>query len=56
MCGFLLWSQWALGAFAALTGVVGMLFAPRLYSRMVRQRREKIAPEILRLTEELSQK
>ena len=33
-----------------------MLFAPQLYSRLVKQRREKIAPEILRLTDELSQK
>ena len=56
MCCFLVWSQWILGAAACLVGVVGMLFAPRLYSRMVKQRREKIAPEILRLSEELSQK
>lgn len=56
MCCFLVWSQWLLGAAACLAGVVGMLFAPRLYARMVKQRREKIAPEILRLTEELSQK
>lgn len=56
MCCFLVWSQWALGAIACLAGVIGMLFAPRLFSRMVQERREKIAPEILRLTEELSQK
>ena len=56
MCCFLVWSQWALGAIVCLAGVVGMLFAPRLFSRMVKDRREKIAPEILRLAEELSQK
>ena len=56
MCCFLLWSQWLLGAISCLVGVVGMLFAPQLYSRLVKQRREKIAPEILRLTDELSQK
>ena len=49
MCCFLVWNQW-------IAGAVGMLFAPRLYSRMVRARREKIAPEILRLADELSRK
>ncbi|MBQ9685892.1 MAG: monovalent cation/H(+) antiporter subunit G [Oscillospiraceae bacterium] len=56
MCCFLVWSQWALGGVACLIGVVGMLFAPKLYTRMVKKQREKIAPEILRLTDELSQK
>ena len=56
MCCFLVWSHWVPGAIACLAGVVGMLFAPRLYSRMVKQRRERIAPEILRLTEELSRR
>ena len=56
MCCFLVWSQWAPGALACLIGVVGMLFAPMLYNCMVKKQREKIAPEILRLTEELSQK
>ena len=56
MCCFLVWSRWVLGAIACLAGVVGMLFAPRLYAQMVKQRREKLAPVILRLTEELSQK
>ena len=56
MCCFLVWSQWALGVVACLVGVVGMLFAPKLYTHLVKKRREKIAPEILRLTDELSQK
>ena len=37
-------------------GVVGMLVAPWLYRRLVEKRKAEIAPEILRLTEELSQK
>jgi hypothetical protein len=37
-------------------GVIGMLIAPWLYRKLVEKRRQKIAPEILRLTEELSQK
>lgn len=56
MCCFLVWSQWALGAIACLAGVVGMLAAPWLYRKMLEKRREQIAPEILRLTDELSQK
>ena len=56
MCCFLVWNQWLLGSVACLVGALGMLFAPQLYNRMVKHRREKIAPEILRLTDELSQK
>ena len=56
MCCFLLWSKWVLGALLCVVGAVGMLIAPWLYRKMVEKRRQKIAPEILRLTEELSQK
>ena len=45
-----------MGGVACLVGVVGMLFTPKLYTRMVKKHREKIAPEILRLTDELSWK
>lgn len=55
MCCFLVWKRWALGAFLCVAGVFGMLFAPVLYRRLVEKRRQQIAPEILRLTEELSQ-
>ena len=56
MCCFLVWSLWVLGAILCVIGVVGMLAAPLLYRRLVEKRRQEIAPEILRLTEELSQK
>ena len=56
MCCFLVWRIWALGALLCVTGVIGMLAAPVLYRRLVEKRRQQIAPEILRLTEELSQK
>ncbi len=55
MCCFLVWRIWALGALLCMLGVIGMLFAPVLYRRLVEKRRQQIAPEILRLTEELSQ-
>ena len=56
MCCFLVWRLWALGALLCVVGVIGMLAAPVLYHRLVEKRRQRIAPEILRLTEELSQK
>lgn len=56
MCCFLVWSLWLPGALACVLGVVWMLLAPGLYRRLVEKRKAKIAPEILRLTEELSQK
>ena len=56
MCCFLVWRIWALGALLCVAAVIGMLAAPVLYRRLVEKRRQQIAPEILRLTEELSQK
>ena len=56
MCCFLVWKLWVLGALFCVVGVVGMLVAPVLYDRLVEKRLQQIAPEILRLTEELSQK
>ena len=56
MCCFLVWRIWALGALLCVVGVIGMLVAPVIFRRLVEKRRQQIAPEILRLTEELSQK
>ena len=56
MCCFLVWYRWVLGALLCVLGAAGMLVAPWLYRRLLEKRRQKIAPEILRLTEELSQK
>ena len=56
MCCFLVWSLWVLGALLCVVGVIGMLVAPWLYRKLVEKRKAEIAPEILRLTEELSQK
>ena len=43
-------------ALLCMIGVVGMLVAPWLYRKLVEKRKAEIAPEILRLTGELSQK
>ena len=56
MCCFLVWNRFALGALVCVVGVVGMLAAPWLYRSLVEMRKQQIAPEILRLTEELSRK
>ena len=56
MCCFLVWSLWVLGALLCVIGVAGMMVAPWLYRKLVEKRKAAIAPEILRLTEELSQK
>ena len=56
MCCFLVWNRFILGALICMIGVSGMLTAPWLYRRLVEKRKQQIAPEILRLTEELSQK
>lgn len=56
MCCFLVWSKIVLGALLCVAGVIGMLVAPWLYRRLVEKRKAEITPEILRLTEELSQK
>ena len=48
--------MWVLGALLCVIGVAGMMVAPWLYRKLVEKRKAEIAPEILRLTEELSQK
>ena len=42
-----------LGIIIGLIGIVGVALAYPIYNRIVKKEREKIAPEILRLTEEL---
>ena len=56
MCCFLVWGKIVPGALLCVVGVIGMLVAPWLYRRLVEKRKAEITPEILRLTEELSQK
>ena len=54
MCCFLVWDgQIIPGVICGVVGVIGMLVAPLLCSRITKKRREKLAPEILRLSEEL---
>jgi len=47
----LVWGQMALGILVGLAGLAGMVSAFPLYQKVLRQEREKIAPEIIRLSE-----
>lgn len=49
-------NQFVFGIIIGVIGIVGMICALPLCNFITKKRREKIAPEILRLTEELSQK
>ncbi len=44
------------GILIGIVGMVGVILAYPLYQSIVRKERKKIAPQILKLTEELSQK
>jgi hypothetical protein len=57
MCCTMVWAdKWFIpGIGIGVIGLCGLGAAYPLYQAMTKKRREKIAPEILRLTEELSQ-
>jgi hypothetical protein len=58
MCCTMVWGDTLFlpGVFIGVLGLCGVCAAFPLYNRITRKRREKLAPEILRLTEELGQK
>lgn len=53
MCCCLVWNLFFLGVIVGLIGLVGVSLAYPAYSYVTKKEREKIAPQILRLTEEL---
>jgi uncharacterized membrane protein YuzA (DUF378 family) len=57
MCCTMVWAdKWFVpGIIVGCIGLAGVIAAYPLYNRIAKKHREKIAPEILRLTEELSQ-
>lgn len=57
MCCTMLWADrfFLPGVIIGIVGMVGMVLAYPLYNRITKRRRKELAPEILRLTEELSQ-
>ena len=55
MCGAMVWmGQWFVpGIVIGLVGIILVSLAYPLYTRITQKEREKVAPEILRLTDEL---
>lgn len=55
MCCTMVWAgQWFIpGIIIGVVGILGVMSAYPIYSHITKKRREKIAPEILRLTDEL---
>lgn len=54
MCCCLVWSLYALGVVAGIVGIVMLSMAYPAYAQITKKQREKLAPEVLALTEELS--
>jgi hypothetical protein len=56
MCCSMVWADryFVLGVVLGLLGIAGMVASYPLYNHITAKKREQIAPEILRLTEELS--
>lgn len=53
MCCCLVWNLFILGVFIGAIGLVVLAFAYPVYTKMVKKQREKVTPEIIRLTDEL---
>ena len=52
----MVWTGWFVpGILIGFVGIAGVSAAYPLYTRMVKRKREKLAPDILRLTDELTQ-
>ena len=55
MCCCMLWANnwFFVGIIVGFVGIIGVVLAYPVYSRITKKEREKIAPEILRLTDQL---
>lgn len=53
MCCCMVWGLFVLGIVVGVIGIAGVAAAYPLYTHIAAREREKIAPEILRLTDEL---
>jgi len=55
MCCCMLWAEnwFFVGIIVGFVGIIGVVLAYPVYSRITKKEREKIAPEILRLTGQL---
>lgn len=53
MCCCMVWNLFVLGIIVGVIGIAGVAAAYPLYTSIAAREREKIAPEIIRLTDEL---
>lgn len=53
MCCVMLWELFIIGIVAGIIGMAIFGYAYPLYKKVIREKREKIAPQILKLTEEI---
>ncbi len=56
MCCCLEWAMYAAGIIVGVVGIAILLTAYPVYSLVTKKEKERLAPEILRLSEELSKK
>ena len=54
MCLCLEWDEFIIGVIIGVVGIVILAVAYPVYSKITQKQREKIAPEILRLTDEIA--
>lgn len=55
MCCCMVWNLFAVGIAIGILGIAGVSMAYPLYTWLVQKERERMAPQILKLTEELMQ-
>ncbi len=55
MCCCLVWEMFVTGVLVGIVGLVGVSMAYPLYTHITQKEKERLAPEILRLSDELMQ-
>lgn len=53
MCCCLVWNMFLIGVLIGILGIVGVVLAYPTYSYITKKEKERLAPEILKLTDEL---
>lgn len=53
MCMCMVWDMYLYGIIVGILGIIGVVAAYPIYNAVIKKQREKLAPEIIRLTDEL---
>lgn len=56
MCCVMVWALFVQGIVIGVAGLTGIILAYPIYNRITKKRRKELTPEIIRLTDELSNK